>query len=188
MINNLINYIGSLDPILMMFLCSFFVVIESIIPVLPLACFIALNSLLLGPFYGFLLSWISTCIGCFISFYFVKKCLRKWFLYFIKNNKHIDKIIPMINNIPFPNLVILFAIPFMPAFALNIGAGLSGMKKRKFLTAILLAKTVTVYFWGFVGTSFLESVTDIRILVKLIVILYIVYMLSKAVMENYKID
>ncbi len=188
MIDTLINYINSLDPVLMLFTCSILIVLESIIPILPLAIFIALNSLILGSFYGFIVSWASTCIGCFLSFYIVKKGFRKWFLKSTKNNQYINKIIPFINNIPFPNLAVLFAIPFMPAFALNIAAGISDMKKRKFIAVILLAKIVTVYFWGFIGTSLLESITNYKILLKLIVILYIVYMLSKAAMEKYKLD
>lgn len=188
MINTLINYISFLDPFLMFFTCSILIVLESILPILPLAIFIALNSLVLGSFWGFLLSWASTCIGCFLSFYIVKKGFKNWFLKYTKNNKSINKIIPFINRIPFPSLAVLFAIPFMPAFALNIAAGLSDMKKRKFIATIFLSKMVTVYFWGFIGTSFFESVTDFKVLLKLLVILYIVYMLSRAVMEKYKID
>lgn len=184
----MINFISSLNPILMLFICSSLIILESMAPVLPLAIFIALNSFILGSYYGFLVSWISTCIGCFLAFYIVKKGIRKWFLKSSKNNQYINKIIPFINNVPFPNLAVLFAIPFMPAFALNIAAGLSDMKKRKFIAVILISKTVTVYFWGFIGTSFIESITDFKIIFKLVVILYIVYMLSKTVMEKYKID
>ena len=91
MIDTLINYINSLDPVLMLFTCSILIVLESIIPILPLAIFIALNSLVLGSFYGFIVSWVSTCIGCFLSFYIVKKGFRKWFLKYTKNNKSINK-------------------------------------------------------------------------------------------------
>ena len=46
------------------------VVIESIIPILPLAAFIALNMIVFGSILGFIISWIGTVIGCIISFIF----------------------------------------------------------------------------------------------------------------------
>ena len=50
------------------------IMIESFIPVLPLSVFIALNTHTFGLLPGILMSWVSTCIGCYISyliFYYV---------------------------------------------------------------------------------------------------------------------
>ena len=44
------------------------IILESIIPMLPLAVFIAINMLVFGNIIGFILSWISTIIGCTLSF------------------------------------------------------------------------------------------------------------------------
>ena len=46
----------------------FFILIESMVPILPLFVFITLNFLAFGSVFGFIISWIFTCIGCFISF------------------------------------------------------------------------------------------------------------------------
>lgn len=177
----IIDYINSLDPVLIFIVCTILIILESIIPVLPLAVFITINTMVLGPYIGFLVSWIATSIGCFISFYIVRKGFKSIL------DKHHKKI-PIIDHIPFSKLVVIFAIPFMPAFALNIAAGLSKIKKRKFIATILISKISTVYFWSYIGTTLLESVTDIRVILKLVVILYIVYMLSKATTQKYKID
>ena len=39
----------------------------------------------------------------------------------------------------------------------NIVAGLSSMRKDKFIVAILISKVFLVLFWGFVGTTFIDS-------------------------------
>ena len=173
--------------ILSLFIGFFLIILESIIPILPLAVFIALNLIIFGNITGFILSWIATIIGCTISFYIFRKGLSK------KIYKHIDntrvmKLINIIDDISFSKLVIIMAIPFTPAFAINIGAGLSKMKYKKFLLAAIIAKLSTVYFWGFVGTTLFESMTDITVIIKLTVILLIAFILSKIVINKFDVD
>ena len=64
--------LGVFAPILACFL----IVIESILPVLPLCVFITINFYFFGKFVGFLLSWIFTCIGCYLSYVLVKKGVK----------------------------------------------------------------------------------------------------------------
>ena len=94
----------------------------------------------------------------------------------------------IISNISFSKLVIIMAIPFTPAFSVNIGAGLSKIKNKKFLIACIIAKISIVYFWGFVGTTFVESISDITVIFKLVIILLIAFMLSKFVINKFDID
>ena len=98
----IIDYINSLDPVLVLVLCSIIIIMESIIPVLPLAVFITINTMILGPYIGFLVSWIATSIGCLISFYIVRKGFKSML------DKHHKKI-PIIDNIPFSKLVIILS-------------------------------------------------------------------------------
>ena len=51
------------------FLFGFFLVfLESFVPVLPLGVFVALNVNAFGGFFGIILSWTATCLGCFLSY------------------------------------------------------------------------------------------------------------------------
>ena len=93
-----------------------------------------------------------------------------------------------VSNISFSNLVILLSIPFTPAFSVNIGAGLSDMKFSKYLFALLLSKIFLIYFWGFIGTTLLESITDIGILLKLGSMIVIASLLSKWIMRQFDIQ
>lgn len=174
--------------ILSIFLGVLIIILESIIPVLPLGVFIALNMILFGNEVGFILSWGATCIGCFISFFFVRKVFHQKFYDKYKDNKYISKITSKLNKLEFTSFTLLTSLPFTPAFAINIGAALSKLSKKKFIVGILISKIFICYFWGFIGTTFLQSVTDIKVIIKLGIMMLIAYILSKVVMKKYKLD
>ena len=103
------------------------IILESILPMLPLSVFITLNMISFGSFFGFLISWISTIIGCMLSFTLFRYFFQKKLYRFIKRKEQ-DKfasIMKTISNIKFSNLVILIAIPFSPAFFINIAKRVS---------------------------------------------------------------
>lgn len=166
------------------------VLLESIIPILPLGVFITLNINAFGFLFGFLISWMATCLGCIISFYFFRCWFQKRFSNYIskKKLKHLKEVTKKISHIPFSNLVVLIALPFTPAFLINIASGLSKMSKEKFIIAILLGKLSIVYFWGYIGKSVLESVTDIRTIITISIMMVIAYLLSKLVGKKLKIE
>lgn len=164
------------------------VVIESILPILPLAVFIALNCILFGTVTGFIMSWIGTVCGCILSYTIFRKGFSKKLYKNLDAHYKTKKIVKIFKNMSLTKLVIIMAIPFTPAFSINIGAGLSKMSFKKFFFALLIAKLSTVYFWGFVGTTLVESMTDIGVLVKLCVILVIAFLLSKFVVKKFNIE
>ncbi len=157
------------------------ILLESILPVLPLSVFITLNLMTYGDILGFLISWITTIIGCTCSFFLFRSIFRDRLYRFItrRNHEELEKWMKAISQIKFTNLVIILAIPFTPAFFINIAAGLSKMCYRKFFFALLIGKLVMVYFWGYVGTSLLESITDVSVLLRIAVLLLIAYLLSR---------
>lgn len=165
------------------------IILESILPMLPLSVFITLNMVSFGPLFGFLISWISTIIGCMLSFTLFRHFFQKKLYRFIKKKEQ-DKfaqVMKTISNINFSNLVILIAIPFSPAFFINIAAGVSKVKTEKFFMAVIIGKMVMVYFWGYIGTTLLESLTDITVLFKIAGLLVGAFFLSKIVERKLKV-
>lgn len=156
------------------------IVLESIIPILPLGVFVALNVITFGSIFGFIISWLATVTGCMISFYLTRK-LRKKFEQKYKNNKVINKFKKYISKLSYSNLVIIMAMPFTPAFAINIGAGLSDIDPKKFFSAIMIGKISMVYFWGFIGKSLLESISDPYTIAQITAMLILAYLVSKVV-------
>lgn len=187
-IANLEQMVVNAPPFLGIFLGMFVIVLESMIPMLPLAVFIALNMILFGNIVGFIMSWVATSIGCVIMFTISRKYFSNFFDRKTKNAKKTKQIMNIINNIDLSTFVIITALPFTPAFLINIASGLSKMSYKKFIANILISKIAVVYFWGYIGTTFIESVTDISVIIKLIIILTITYIISKIVMKKNKIE
>lgn len=185
-INLLFDTLGGFAPILACFL----IIIESILPLLPLAIFITINFYYMGTITGFILSWFFTCIGCYISYKLCNNKLRNHFMHMLdkRENKKLKSLIRRINNISLEELVILIAIPFTPAFLINIASGLANVNMKKFITAILIGKLFLVYFWGFVGTSLLQSFKEPKVLIKIGIMVGVAFILSKFVNKKYNID
>lgn len=182
------DYVVGNNIFLGLFVGVFLIILESIIPILPLALFIALNMIIFGNILGFIISWIATILGCSLSFFIFRKGFSKFIYKNIDNRPRTKKLMNIVSNISFSKLVVIMAIPFTPAFSVNIGAGLSKMPYKKFLFAALISKISIVYFWGFVGTTFVESISDPTVLIKLGILLIVAFILSKIVINKFDVD
>ncbi len=184
-IDNLLASLGVWGPIL----GCFFITVESMVPILPLFVFITLNFLSFGHFLGFIISWIFTCIGCSISFFLFWHKVQTWAFKRLKKRGIISKgTIDKITNLKLEQLAVIIAVPFTPAFLVNICAGLSEMSFKKFIGALLIGKIFLVYFCGFVGCSLIESIKNPIILVKVGVMLVSAYILSLIVSKKFKLN
>ena len=112
-----------------------------------------------------------------MSFFLFRKGVQGWFTHLTKDRKRLNNLMIKFNNISVTELAIIIAIPFTPAFLVNIAAGLSDMSKKKFIISLLIGKIGLVYFWGYIGTSIVESFKNPIILVKIFVILLVTYLI-----------
>lgn len=184
-LNHLLDSLGIIAP----FFSSFSIVIESIIPVLPLFVFITFNFYIFGPFLGFLISYSLTVLGCNIAFMLSRKYLKnRAKLIREKFGKKGNKLKKRFSSISFSNLVLIMSFPFTPAFLINILSGISDMEHKKFFLASLISKIFMVYFWGYVGTGFIKSINNPTSLIKIIIILVFAFILSKIVSKKYEIE
>ena len=69
----------------------------------------------------------------------------------------------------------------------NVSKHLSKIDIKKFFIAIVLGKIIMVYFWGYIGTSLLESLTDITIIFKIAILLVVAFLASKLVEKKLKV-
>ena len=165
-----------------------FIVLESIIPPLPLFVFITINFVAFGSVIGFIISWICTCIGCIISYWLVKKIFGNLVVNKIKDVELLSKFMNYVENLSLTQVIVILSIPFTPAFMVNIAAGLCNMNFKKFLISILVGKIFLVYFWGVVGTGLLESLHNPRSIITVIVMVVIAYLVSIIIKKVFKID
>ncbi len=180
LITEIVEYITNLMSSLGIFSGFILIILESIIPVLPLGVFVALNVMTFGPALGFIISLIATVTGCMMSFILCRK-LREKFDKKYGKNEAVKKFKRYLNKISYSNLVLLLSLPFTPAFAINIGAGLSEIDTKKYFSALMIGKIPMVYFWGFIGKSFLESMQDPYTIAQIVVMLILAYLASKVI-------
>lgn len=162
------------------------IILESFIPILPLFVFVTLLFYKFGIIFGFIISYICTIIGCIISYKIFNGKLRLKFDKFLvkKNNDKLNKIKNSIKNIKFVNLCLIIALPFTPSFIVNVAAGLSDMNRRKYIIALLVGKAFLVIFWGFVGTSLINSFRNPLNLLYILLLLVGCFVVSKLVSKK----
>lgn len=182
-INSMIAYLGVAGPIMGCIL----IILESILPILPLCVFITLNCMAFGYVAGYIISWIFTCLGCLLSFTIIEKGFKNWFDRKIRSMKAANKIMKVVEKCNVSELAMIVAVPFTPAFLVNIAAGLSKMDVKKFMVGICIGKLFMVYFWAFIGTNLIQSLTNPIIIVKVIFMLIIAYILSKIVTKKFNL-
>lgn len=185
LLSTIFNNLGAFAPVLACLL----ILVESILPVLPLAVFVTINFYYLGTIQGFILSWALTCVGCYISFALCRTKFKKHFDNMLdkKEHKKLKQMMKALNNLKMEQIACIVAIPFTPAFLVNIAAGLSNMDKKKFIISIAIGKLFMVYFWGFIGTSLIDSLKDPIILIKIVVALLLAFIISKIINRKYKL-
>jgi len=182
-----INTIQLMGPYGVFFSC-FLILIESIIPILPLALFITINFLYYGVVIGFILSWLFTVAGCLLSFFLCERGLKKFVDRKLRVNPKINKFLNRVDDLKFSSLVVLIAIPFTPAFLVNVAAGVSKMPFKKFFPAILIGKIFLVFFWGYIGVTLVEALKSPLELLKVLALVLIAYVISIIVNKKLKLD
>lgn len=183
-INEFLMGLGVLAPII----SSILIVLEGILAFLPLFVFITVNILVIGPIFGGLLSWICTTIGGFLTFYLCRKGLHDFFQRKIENHPVISKYNKLIDDLSFVKLVMFVAIPFMPSFFINLGAGISNIPIKKYLYALLLGKIFIVVFWGYIGCNLIECLTNPIEFIKVVILIVVAYVIAQVVNKKFGLD
>lgn len=180
------NFVSS-GGILMGFALVF---IECFIPALPLSVFVALNVNAFGFFMGVFISWIATSLGsyiCYLFFSYLETKVSQRFLH-RKMVQKIKSAIDKFKKIEFTELVLLITLPFTPSSLINILCGLTKMPREKFVCALLIGKCFSIVFWGYIGKSLIESLTDLKSLIYIFITLVLAFAISKVVNRKMRIE
>lgn len=184
---NIVNFIQN-SGLLGVVLSCFILTIESIIPVIPLLVFISVNYLIMGPVWGFILSWIFTVLGSVLSYWIFKKRFSNKFLEKTKDNELVDKYVKVLRKISTGKMLLIVALPFTPAFAVNIAAGILKIDFKKYITAILFGKISLVIYSAYIGTTFVEGISNPILLVNLAILIAIIYIAFLIIKKVFKLN
>ncbi len=163
---------------------------ECFFPMLPLSVFVTLNVNAFGLVGGCLISWMATCLGsfiCYLLFRYLESKISEKFL----NKKLVKKIVKATDKfkkVKFTELVLIITLPFTPSFLVNILCGITRMKKEKFICSLLVGKAFSISFWGYIGKTFIDSITDLHSIIYILVALGIAYIVSKVISKKMNIN
>lgn len=166
------------------------IILESFVQMLPLGVMVALITNAYGLFLGIIISWLANCTGCYLvylSSYHLSENIMNKFLS-VKTKEKIKKNTNKFKKISLPNLVAIITLPFTPSFAINLLAGFSKMNKKKYIIAIGIGKIFMISFWAYIGKSFIESMSDLKTIIAIIVMLVLAYIISKIVSKKIDIE
>ncbi|MFJ8261792.1 TVP38/TMEM64 family protein [Rummeliibacillus sp. NPDC094406] len=134
--------------------------LESFLPFLPLAAFVVANASAYGLWWGFLFSWVGAVLGSYCVFLIIRKFGKSRILRFVTERNTVKKLIHWVEYQGFTPLFILLCFPFTPSALVNIVAGLSNLKKKRYLITIMLAKFVMIFIISWIGSDLRALVTN----------------------------
>ena len=142
---------------LALFIIYFLQILQVVIAFIP-SDFINLSSgYILGPYFGFLISYLGLVSGTIIAFYISRLLGKEIVLKFVKEetlNKISNKVS---SNMSITNIFILSIIPFMPRDVLVYALGLTNIKPKKFLLPYLLARIPLVLILSITGDTLFKN-------------------------------
>ncbi|MEW4371666.1 TVP38/TMEM64 family protein [Paenibacillus kandeliae] len=138
--------LGPLISILIPFLKSF-------IPPMPTVIVLGVNAAVYGLWVGFLYSYIGIIGGSLVAFALIRKLSQHRYLTRLASRPKVDRTRRWIRDNGFTYVFLLSLFPVGPFTMLNIAAGLSGIRFRSFLIAILFGRGVMVFAVSFIGAD-----------------------------------
>lgn len=172
--------LGPLVPILL-------AAIESFIPALPLVAIVALNVAAHGPIFGFLYSWIGTCVGCTCVFLFFRKVVRRAFFRLENKSPKVKKAREWVNRFNPAALFVLAMMPFTPSAFVNFAFGVSDFDGRRYLKTIYGAKALMIGLLALFGQSVVEAMENPWYIILACLLLLVLWYVSKKVREKHNL-
>lgn len=168
--------------------CCALIIIEPLLPFLPMFIFVTINLLVFGYVVGFILSYVCSVLGCALFYVVVKKLLSKKAYKFYSDKKRLNELVKRYKNMKFETLTTIISLPFTPAFMINLFAALSDMPFKKYITAEIVAKIFITIFWGFIGVNLIKCLTNPKYLIVILIMLLCGYLISKIINKKYQLD
>ena len=170
------------------FVCCLLIIIEPLLPFLPMFIFVTVNLLIFGYVIGFILSYICSVLGCLLFYIVVNKLLSKKMEKFYKDKKKINSLINKYKKIKFETLTTIISLPFTPGVMINLFAAISNMPLKKYMAAEAIAKIFITIFWGFIGVSLIKCFESPKYLIIIGIMLVCGYIISKIVNKKYHLN
>jgi uncharacterized membrane protein YdjX (TVP38/TMEM64 family) len=125
---------------------------QAIIAPLPANVITITNALVFGPFWGALLSWMTTLIGASLCFY-LSQTFGKPFAAKIVG-KSVERAEAFFAKYGLPAMFVVRIVPFIPFDAISYVAGLVGVPYSKFVLATAIGIIPSIFAYSYLGSIF----------------------------------
>ena len=171
---NSFKILGPLAPILLALL-------ESLIPALPLVAIVTLNIAAHGTIFGFIYSWVGTCLGSTIAFLFWRKIAKKFFIKLENRIQKIKKAKKWVTNFNKKALFFLCILPFTPSSFINFAFGISDFDEKRYLITIFIAKLIMIGLLASFGHGIVKSLENPVFIIFSLVLILVLWIISKII-------
>jgi len=172
---------GILPPIFLAFIKAF-------LPPLPLIAIVSFNVAAHGPFLGFLYSWIGSCLGCTVVFYFMRHFFRRIFARFADHHARIEKAKLWVESINRITLFMIIIMPFTPSAFVNFAFGVSDYDEKNYLITLYQAKLFMIGSLALFGHSLVVAIENPWFLIISVILLIGMICLSRIVAKRNQIS
>lgn len=169
-------------------LCCLLIILEPILPFLPMFVFVTINLYVFGYVLGFIISYVCAVLGCLVFYIVINKLLSKKAYKFYKDKDKLHSLVKKYKNIKLETLTTIISLPFTPAFMINLLAAISGLSLKKYMLAEIIAKLFIMAFWGFVGCNLVKCFEEPKYLIIIVVMLSLGYIVSKIISKKYDLE
>ena len=163
--------LGPFAPILIM-------IIEAIIPALPLFAIVTLNVASHGPIFGFVYSLIGAVLGSCIVFLFWRKIGTKLFVKLENKSDKIHKAKVWVSNFRKERLFVLLMFPFTPSSFFNFAFGVSDFDAKTYICTLTIAKIVMIGMLVGFGQSVVKAFEKPVLLIIALIIMVVLWFIS----------
>lgn len=153
--------------------------LEAFLPFLPLVVFVVANASAFGLWIGFLLSWAGTVAGSYAVFLIVRRFGHHPKLQFLTGRERVQKLIKWVDMNGLSPLFVLLCFPFTPSVLVNIVAGLSHIRKKFYLIALLLGKLIMILGISVLGYDLRALLTSPLKMIIAVVAIVIIWWIGK---------
>lgn len=171
------SYFGPLYGILMPMIESFF-------PPLPLSLFVTINVMMFGLVWGYLYSFIGTCIGSMLVYSIVNKYEKGRFDKIKNKYSIVNNASNWVKEKGGFAIVVLLCFPFTPSLAVAVLAALAGMKRQTYALALLIGKAIMVLQLSVVGYNIFAAIKHPMRLIAIVAGIFILYTLVSKLLEK----
>jgi uncharacterized membrane protein YdjX (TVP38/TMEM64 family) len=159
--------------------------VESLVPALPLVAIVTVNVAAHGAVLGFFYSWLGTCIGCTIVFFFFRLLFKRLAVRLAGRNEKVRRAREWVNGFDLTALFFIAVLPFTPSSFLNFAFGVSDLAPWHYLRTMYAAKLIMILLLALFGQSCVQAAANPWFLLLAVGLLAVLYAASKRMRKKH---